>query len=105
MWEDIGFVVTVLALFVSIVAIIVTTIFYIKSTQDPKSILDYLQMAINNPDIKPNFNQWGRLINWNVTLDLSGNVQTQASGTPPVPSTQPVLRQVNNALTPSPGDY
>lgn len=93
MWEDIGFVITILALIVSIVAIVASAIFYRKSARDlqhvTKVIVDYLQMAMNNPNIKPNFDKKGRLINWNVTLDLSGNVQTQASGTPTLTENKP----------------
>jgi hypothetical protein len=81
MWETVGFVITVLALVVSIVAIVLTAIFYFKSARDlqhiTKVIVDYLQMAMNNPDIKPNFDKKGRLINWNVTLRPSGEVKPQ----------------------------
>jgi hypothetical protein len=81
MGEIIGFVVTVLALIVSIVAIVLTTVFYFKSARDlqhiTKVIVDYLQMAMNNPDIKPNFDKKGRLINWNVALHPSGETKPQ----------------------------
>lgn len=80
MWETI---IAVIALVVSILAIVLTTVFYFKSSRDlqhiTKVIVNYLQMAMNNPDIKPNFNKKGRLINWTVTLHPSGEVKPQAS--------------------------
>jgi hypothetical protein len=34
-------------------------------------------MAMNNPDIKPNFDKKSRLINWTVTLHPPGEVKPQ----------------------------
>jgi len=72
MWKDPVFILSVLALVVSIGAIVVTTFFYVKSTRDLKSILDYLQMAINNPNIKPHPGQKGIPIIWNAKLRPGG---------------------------------
>jgi hypothetical protein len=59
---------SIVAIIVSVVAIVVSVILYCKSTRDLKSILDYLQMAINNPNIKPGPGQKGIPRIWNATL-------------------------------------
>lgn len=79
-------VLAVIALIVSILAIVVTVFLYCKSAQDlqhiTKVIVDYLLMVMNNPDIKPNFDKKGRLINWTTTLHPAGGVHIHTSDSP-----------------------
>jgi hypothetical protein len=73
MWEIAGFV-------ISIVALVAAVIFYVRSTRllqhIGKVIVDFLQMATNNPDIKPKPGKGGIPENWDVTLH-SGSIPSQ----------------------------
>jgi hypothetical protein len=88
MWKDIEFVITLLAFIVSIVALIVSAIFYFTSARElrhiGKVIIEYLQMAINNPNVKPNPGKKGIPNNWNVTLHPAEGIQKQVPDSPPL---------------------
>ncbi|MBE3100799.1 MAG: hypothetical protein IMZ47_00780 [Firmicutes bacterium] len=72
---------TVIALIATMLALIVSAIFYFTSARElrhiGKVIIDYLQMAMNNPDIKPKPGKGGIPENWNVTLH-PGGIPSQA---------------------------
>ena len=93
MWIDTVFILSVLALVVSIGAIIESAVFYRKSTRElqhiTKVIVDYLQMAMNNQDIKPSFDKKGRLVNWSVTLHPSGIVHGHTIDSPTLTVNKP----------------
>jgi hypothetical protein len=92
MWQIIGVIATILALILTVIALITTilalvasAIFYFMSARElrhvGKVIIDYLQMATNNPDIKPKPGKGGIPENWDVTLRLGSiNSQAQVSG-------------------------
>jgi hypothetical protein len=73
MWEIAGFV-------ISIVALVAAVVFYVKSTRllqhIGKVIVDFLQMAMNNPDIKPKPGKGGIPEHWDVTLH-PGSIPSQ----------------------------